>query len=128
MNNITGGSETILVAEDDIALRRLIKDVLEGFGYKVIDAEDGEDAIKKFIENTDRIQLLILDVIMPKKDGKEVYEGVRKIRPDIKVLFTSGYAADFIHKKGILEEGLNFILKPVSPKELLRKVREVLDK
>ncbi len=124
----TGGTETVLVAEDDAEVRKLIKSILDGFGYAVIEAVDGEDAINKFMENKDRIQLLLLDVIMPKKSGKVVYEEIRQIRPDIKTLFASGYAMDIIQKIGILEEGLNFVLKPLSPKELLRKVREVLDK
>lgn len=123
-----GGTEIVLVAEDDQAVRKLTKDILERFGYKVIVAEDGEDAIGKFMDNKENIQLLLLDVIMPRKNGKEVYEEIKKIKPDIKTIFLSGYTANLIHKKGILEEGLNFILKPVSPKELLRKVREALDK
>jgi DNA-binding NarL/FixJ family response regulator len=71
--------------------------------------------------------LLLFDLIMPKKNGREAYEEIRKIMSDIKVLFTSGYPADIIHEKGILEEGINFISKPVSPDDLLRKIREVLD-
>jgi PAS domain S-box-containing protein len=122
------GTETVVVAEDDTLVREFIKEVLEGFGYKVIEAEDGEETLKVFNENRDKIQLLILDVVMPKKNGKEVYDEIRKLRPDIKAIFTSGYNADIIHKKGILEEGLNFILKPVLPQELLKKAREVLDK
>ncbi len=122
-----GGTETILTAEDDAEVRRLTKEVLENFGYKIIEAVNGADAINKFIENKDRIQLLLFDLIMPKKNGKEAYEEIRKVMPDIKVLFTSGYTADIIHEKGILEEGINFIPKPVSPDDLLRKIREVLD-
>jgi PAS domain S-box-containing protein len=124
----TGGTETILLTEDDLEVRKLTKDVLQKFGYKVLEAVDGEDAINKFIEDKDKIQLIILDVIMPKKSGKEVYDEIKKVRPDVKALFTSGYAKDIIQKRGILQEGLNFIPKPTSPKELLRKVREVLDK
>ena len=73
-----GGTETVLVAEDDQAVRKLTMNVLERFGYKVIAAEDGEEAIKKFKENKKEIQLLLLDVIMPKKNGKEVYEEIKK--------------------------------------------------
>ena len=109
-------------------MRKLTKVVLEEFGYTVIEAEDGETAVRKFSENRDRIGFLILDVIMPKKNGKEVYEEAQKIRPDIKALFTSGYTANIIHKKGILDEGLHFISKPITPKELLEKVRIVLDR
>ncbi len=124
---IKGGTETVLIAEDDGQVRELIKKLLDGFGYKVIEAVDGEDALKVFHDNRDRIHLLILDVVMPKKNGKEVYDAIKKGMPDIKAIFTSGYNADIIHKKGILEEGLNFISKPILPHELLKKVREVLD-
>ncbi|MBI5749612.1 MAG: PAS domain S-box protein [Nitrospinae bacterium] len=84
-----GGTETVLVAEDDRAVRKLTRSILERFGYKVIMVEDGEDAIEKFMENKEEIQLLLLDVIMPKKNGKEVYEEIKKINPGIKTLFLS---------------------------------------
>lgn len=122
------GAETVLIAEDDVQVRRLAKDVLVGFGYKVMEAVDGEDAISVFGENKDKIQLLILDLIMPKKSGKKVYDEIKKIRPDVKAIFISGYNENLIHKKVILEEGLDFILKPFSPDELLKSVREILDK
>jgi len=67
-------------------------------------------------------------VVMPKKNGKEVYKQIKKERPDMEAIFTSGYTADIVHDKGILEKGLNFILKPLSPEELLIKIRKVLDK
>lgn len=123
-----GGTEAILLAEDDEEVRKLTKTVLDGFGYKVIEAVDGEDAIKKFMDDKDKIQLLILDIVMPKKNGKEAYNEIKKTKPNIKALFTSGYAKDIIHRKGFSEEGFSFISKPVLPRELLRKVREVLDK
>jgi PAS domain S-box-containing protein len=125
---LSGGTETILLAEDEEAVRKLMKLVLEEAGYKVIEAVDGQEAIEKFRENKDNISLLLLDVIMPKINGKGVYEEATKIKPDIKALFSSGYPADFIHKKGILEEGLNFISKPASPHELLKRIREAIDK
>jgi PAS domain S-box-containing protein len=121
------GSETILLAEDDNEVRKITKNILEGSGYRVIEAVDGEDAVNKFLLNRDEIQLLIFDVIMPKKSGKEAYEEVKKIAPGVKALFTSGYTADIIHRKGVLEEGINFIPKPVAPDTLLKKMREVLD-
>lgn len=124
----TGGTETILLAEDDIDVRKMTMTVLEEFGYTVIEAADGEEAINKFIANKDRVHLSLLDIIMPKKDGKEVCGVMKEIKPDVKVLFASGYASDIIHKMEIIEKGVNFIAKPVSPTELLRKVREVLDK
>ncbi|KAF0144743.1 MAG: PAS/PAC sensor hybrid histidine kinase [Nitrospirae bacterium] len=123
-----GGTETILLAEDEENVRDITRLVLEEYGYKVIEAIDGEDAVNKFMENRDRIDLLLLDVIMPKMSGKEAYDRIRKIMPDIKVLFSSGYPADFIHRKEIDEQGLTFVAKPISPTLLVKKVREVLDK
>jgi DNA-binding response OmpR family regulator len=121
------GTETILVAEDDESVRSLMKTVLLKYGYEVIEASDGDDAIDKLLQNKDRIELVVLDVIMPKKSGKEVRDEIKKIRPDMKVLFTSGYTADIIHKKGILDEEVDFISKPVLTHELLIKIRELLD-
>jgi PAS domain S-box-containing protein len=122
------GTETILLAEDEESVRRLIRDVLKESGYKVIEAFDGEEAVSKFMENKDAIDLLLLDVVMRKMSGREAYEIIKKVKPEIKLLMTSGYSADFISKKGMLEEGLNFLAKPMSPANLLKKVREALDK
>jgi CheY-like chemotaxis protein len=124
----TGGTETILVTEDNEEVRALTTHVLQEFGYTVIEAVDGEDAVRKFVENKDRIELAILDVIMPKKSGKEVSEAIRTIKPDVQFLFTSGYTADIITRAGISEEGVYFIQKPSTPNTLLGKVREILDK
>ncbi len=121
------GTETVLLAEDDEAIRRLIKLVLEKYGYSVITAADGEDALTQFKDNQDGIGIVILDVIMPKKNGKIVHEGIKEIRPDTKALFISGYTADIIHKRGIFEEDINFLTKPIVPDVLLEKVREILD-
>ena len=124
---IIGGSETILVVEDNEDTRKFIRQALEDFGYTVIEAVDGEDAISVFVENMDKIQMIIIDIIMPKKNGKEAYDLIRRIKDDIPVIFTSGYAADIINRKGILEEGTYFISKPFSPHSLLSRVREALD-
>ncbi len=121
------GTETVLIAEDSVEVRSITRQVLEGHGYSVMEATDGEDAIDMFRQYGDRIDLVILDVIMPKKSGREVYDELKIMRPDIDVLFTSGYTADIIHKKGILDTDLNFISKPVTPHSLLTKVRDVLD-
>ena len=122
-----GGTETILLAEDDADVRNIVKISLEGHGYTVIEAVDGIDAINKFNENKDRIQLLLLDVIMPAKNGKEVYKTIKNTIPNIKAIFMSGYSKDIIQEKDIIREALNFLTKPVLPMELLKKVREVLD-
>lgn len=128
LSPVQGGTETVLVAEDDKALRKFSRSMLEKYGYTVILAKDGEDAVNKFIENKDRINMLLLDIIMPKKNGIKVYTEIKKINPDIKVLFMSGYSANLIQQKDMLEKGLIFLHKPVSTNDLLRKVREVLDK
>jgi two-component system, cell cycle sensor histidine kinase and response regulator CckA len=122
-----GGRETVLVAEDNEAVRELMRDVLIEYGYTVIEAIDGIDAIGKF-KKTDKVDLLILDSIMPGKNGREVYDEISQIRPDIKVLFTSGYTRDTILDKGIEDKKFAFLSKPMSPDGLLEKVREVLDK
>ncbi len=124
---MAGRMETILVAEDDSQVRELTKEVLENYGYRVLEAVDGLDAIRVFRGNKDEIQLIVLDVIMPRKNGKECYTEIKKINPDIKAVFTSGYTADIVHKKGTLEEGLEFLSKPVSPQLLLKKVWELLN-
>jgi PAS domain S-box-containing protein len=124
---IEGGTETILVAEDDETVRNLTCSMLQQFGYTVILAADGEEAVNKFMANRDQVRMLLLDVIMPKKNGKEVYDKIRIFNPDVKALFLSGYTADIIHRKGLLDQGLNCILKPVQINELLKKIRMVLD-
>jgi PAS domain S-box-containing protein len=122
-----GGIETILVAEDDADVRKLVSSVLSKFGYKVIQAEDGQEAVDKFIASHEKISLILMDMIMPKKNGKEAYEEISRIKPGQKILFSSGYTADFIKSRGVSEEGIELIMKPVQPIELLRKVRELLD-
>jgi PAS domain S-box-containing protein len=128
LTTIKAGTETVLVAEDDAQVRTFIKEVLVGNNYTVLEAADGEDALQVFSKYEEKIQLVILDVIMPKKSGKEVYDVIKKTHPDIKAFFTSGYDANIIFKRGIVKEGLSFISKPLSQDDLLRKVREVLDK
>lgn len=123
-----GGTETILIAEDDAEVRELTKTILKEFGYAVIEAEDGEAAVRKFRENRDRVKLLLFDLVMPKKDGKEAYEEIKKTKPGIKTIFMSGYSTNIAARKGIPEKDLAFLLKPLTPATLLKKIREVLDK
>jgi signal transduction histidine kinase len=122
-----GGNETILLAEDDKQVRHLTRVMLETFGYRVIEAADGEEAIARFIEHRDEIRMIIADLIMPKKNGREVAEEIKKICPGISTLFTSGYPADVFPDRDFIDKSLHFIPKPASPTELLRKVREILD-
>jgi CheY-like chemotaxis protein len=125
---VRGGKETILAAEDNDELRKLMKEVLARKGYTVLEAHDGEEALRVFEAHKDQIDLLVLDVVMPRKNGRDVYEEVLKAKPDAKVLFTSGYTGDVVLDKGIHDETVNFISKPLSPDDLLRKIREVLDR
>ena len=123
-----GGTETILVAEDDASLRMLSKTVLESFGYTVITAKDGEGAITKFMENKEQISLVLLDMIMPKKNGKEVSEAIGKVSPGVRTLFVSGYAMDTVKSTELTGPRAGFIQKPAPPRDLLIKVRELLDR
>ena len=118
---------TILIAEDDAGVRNYIKELLKDFGYEIIEAVDGDEAVNKFMENKNRIQLLLFDVIMPRKNGKDAYDDIKTIRNDIKTIFMSGYSADFI-KDRVSFKDIEYIQKPIKPSVLLRKIREVLDK
>lgn len=123
-----GGTETILLAEDDDLVRKLMTSVLSDAGYTVIVAVDGEDAVQKFRENSSSIQLLFFDLIMPGMNGKEACDVISKIRPGIKSIFSSGYSFDTIPQKTSLTDGIiNLIQKPSSPLDILKKVRSVLD-
>ncbi len=122
------GTETILLAEDEESVRSGTRKLLEEFGYTVIEAIDGDDAIDKFRQQRDKIDLLILDVIMPKKSGKEVYDQMKKFNSGVKVIFLSGYSGKVLEGKKIYDEKLTVLNKPVAMSVLLSKIREVLDK
>lgn len=124
---VMGGTETVLVVEDNPEVRNFTRSLLEAYGYKVIEAVDGQDGVEKFARHRDDIKLVMTDVVMPKMSGKDAIAEMSKIRPGVKSLFTSGYTRDIVHEKGILVEGINYISKPSQPQELLKKVREILD-
>jgi PAS domain S-box-containing protein len=124
---VAQGRETILLAEDNPDVRQLTKEVLEDSGYRVITARDGEEAVYLFHQYKDEVHLLVFDVVMPRKNGKEAYEEIWRVKPDIRIIYTSGYTADVIHKKGVMDQGVNFVSKPIAPDVFLKKVREVLD-
>jgi signal transduction histidine kinase len=123
-----GNLETILVAEDDATVMGFLKRLLETNGYNVITATNGEDAVKEFSNNSADISLVLLDVIMPKKNGKEAFDEIVRIKPDIKAIFISGYTNDVIDWKCTLTEDVYLIQKPVQPSLLLTKLREALEK
>jgi two-component system NtrC family sensor kinase len=122
-----GGTETILLAEDDESIRVLTKKLLREFGYTVIEAVDGQDAVSRFNENSTQIDLIVSDLIMPKMNGKEAVDLMRKVRPEMKAIFSSGYAPENLVDKVVLDGDVYMITKPVSPRDLLRMVRKVLD-
>ncbi|GFO67057.1 hypothetical protein GMLC_06360 [Geomonas limicola] len=122
-----GRGETILLVEDDAEVRSLFREVLVHHGYQVIEAVDGADGIKTFRERGVAIDMLVLDVIMPRKNGWEAFNEIRKLRSDVKALFISGYTYDIINKSGLAMQGLHLLEKPVSPALLLRKLRELLE-
>jgi polar amino acid transport system substrate-binding protein len=123
----TGGSETILVAEDDPSVRALVAEILGEYGYTVILADDGQEAVRQFIVNKDKIDLVLMDMVMPGQSGTAAADEIRRMQQDVRILFTSGYTAEFISNRGINDEAIELIMKPVKPVELLRKVREMLD-
>ncbi len=121
------GFGTILLAEDDADTRATMSEMLRITGYNVLEAGDGEEALRVFKENSDIIDLLVLDVRMPRRNGREAFDEIRKIRTESKALFISGYTADVIDSQGISEEGFNFISKGASPDEILDRIRKLLE-
>jgi DNA-binding response OmpR family regulator len=114
------------MAEDDEAVRSMIKITLTGAGYRVIEAANGEEALIKFIENVKEVDLLLLDVIMPKKSGIDVFIEARRINPDAKIILLSGYPADLLYNKGLPHGEIDLLLKPVSPTELVAKIKKTI--
>jgi len=122
-----GGKETVLIAEDDEGVRKIMREALEDYGYMTIEAVDGQDAIEQFELHHD-IDLVILDSVMPRKNGREAFEKIRAINPRIKVLFISGYTRDIVLDKGIKDREFDFIPKPLMLDRFLQKIREILDR
>ena len=121
------GVETILVADDDASIRELVEKSLALFGYTIIMAADGSEALDKFRENHERIDLVIMDIVMPNMSSQEAFDEMRKLNPNIKAIFISGYTNDIIQKRGLLEQNLEIVMKPLNLKQLLSRVRTVLD-
>jgi PAS domain S-box-containing protein len=124
---VTSGSETVLLVEDEPSLRDLIRLALTGSGFTVLDVPGPAEALTTSRRHVGALHLLLTDVIMPGMDGPALAKQVQNERPDIKVLFMSGYATNFIMHDGVVDPGTNFLEKPFHPRTLLSKVREVLD-
>ena len=124
---VVGGKETVLLAEDDRMVRDLGRRILEHAGYTVVTAEDGWSAVDEFNNNPDKYDLLFIDVVMPNLGGHEAYEKMLAIRPNLPVLFASGYSENAVHTNFVLHKGLKLIQKPFTRESLLRAIRSVLD-
>ena len=121
------GTETVLLAEDEEVVRRLAREILAGNGYKVLEAGNGREALLLSEGHRGEIHLLLTDVEMPKVSGRDLGERIRLQRPDLRILYMSGYTDDAILRQGVLEDGIPFLQKPFTAEGLTRKVREVLD-
>ena len=124
---LRGGSETVLLVEDAAPVRTLARRSLEGCGYRVLDAADGPSAIDLSARHAGVIDVLVTDVVMPGMSGRELAERLAPTRPEMKVLYTSGYTDDAMVRQGVLNAGVAFLQKPFVPDSLARKVRDVLD-
>ncbi|MGA8308172.1 MAG: ATP-binding protein, partial [Candidatus Acidiferrales bacterium] len=124
---VRGGVETILVVEDHPGLRELAFETLTNLGYKVILASDGEQGLHEFETRRDQIDLLLLDVVLPKLSGPHIYSRICESKPDVLVIFATGYSADMASLQKELQKGLPILQKPYSPRNLARKVRDTLD-
>lgn len=122
------GSETVLLVEDEDAVRKVAKRALESHGYHVVEAASGADALRLMAQSDLQVDIVVSDVVMPGMSGRQLAEHVRASRPDIRLLFMSGYTDDAIVRHGIVKANEAFLQKPFSPSALARKVREVLDK
>jgi CheY-like chemotaxis protein len=126
-NAMPGGTETLLLVEDEEAVRVLTSHVLQSCGYQVLEAKDAAEALRITQAFPGRFDLLVTDVVMPRMGGPELAERIRELQPGLKALFVSGYTDDAVLRHGVLTDKMHFLAKPFYPSALARKVREVLD-
>jgi PAS domain S-box-containing protein len=126
-SDFKGGEETILIVEDNKDIRDFSKTFLESIGYRVFEAENGKEGLEIFKELQNEIDMVFTDVVMPGIGGKELIEKIKKIKPQIKTLFTSGYPRNQFSETGSLEDNTPFLQKPYSPQNLAKKIREILN-
>jgi len=120
------GSETILLVEDEAGVRNLAKTILQTQGYTVLEAAQGEEALRLSGQHEGLIHLMVTDMVMPEMNGRELAERLKPLRPHMKILIVSGYTEKAIGHQGELDPGMAFLQKPFTPQTLARKVREVL--
>jgi CheY-like chemotaxis protein len=126
-NAVPRGRETILIAEDHEGLREIARETIAQLGYQVVMAADGEEAVDKFRAQRDQIDLVLLDVVLPKLSGPEAYTRMQELQPHLPAIFTTGYSADTAMLKTVREKGFSILHKPYTPRSLARTVRETLD-
>lgn len=124
---MSGGSETILVVDDEASIRQYLKLFLSSLGYKVLFACDGQEAAEIFREHVKDINLVLMDIIMPNGNGRDAAREIRNIRSNVKIIYTSGYPADLIRERKLLEDGALLLMKPLTPTRLAVQVRAALD-
>ena len=122
-----GGHETILIAEDEPLVLKLMQSILEKRGYRVISARDGEEAIRVFQESNPEIDLVLLDVIMPKISGRKAFNMIKTINPTVPVMFSTGYSSNMLDVEFLTTNNLRVIEKPIAPRKILAAIRDVLD-
>jgi nitrogen-specific signal transduction histidine kinase/ActR/RegA family two-component response regulator len=122
------GTETILLVEDEVEVRNLVRIILQNHGYTVVEAENGKEAVRKCKEMGTSIQGMVTDVVMPQMGGKDAVRQIRQLCPSLVVLFMTGYTEDFITLNEMLEEGMAILQKPLRAEELLRQLRDSLDR
>lgn len=122
------GDETVLLVEDEEQVRVTTRTILQRSGYNVLDAQNGGEALLICEQFPAEIHLLITDVVMPRMNGRQVAERLMPMRPEMKVLYVSGYTEDATLRAGALDASIAFLVKPITPQTLLSKVREMLDK
>jgi CheY-like chemotaxis protein len=125
--HLPNGLETILLVEDEPSIRALIHSILKKNGYAVLHAANGQEALEVSRQYPAAINLLLTDVVIPKMTGRELAERLTSLRPDLKVLYMSGYTNDAMIQHGVLDMRTAFLYKPFTPDDLARKVRQVLD-
>jgi CheY-like chemotaxis protein len=123
----SGGHETLLIVEDEPVVRKLTVRALSEKGYHILEAEDGPSALAEANSHPGELHLLVTDVVMPGMNGKELADQLTAERPDLRVLYISGYAEHAVVRQGVLQEGIAFLSKPFDLAELARTVRKVLD-
>jgi CheY-like chemotaxis protein len=125
--NIQGGTETLLLVEDEQVVREIAEQALESAGYTVLAAANDEEAIAIAQGHSGKIDLLVTDVVLPQMNGRQLADALRNRHPHLKVLFISGYAPDLVLRRGVLEGEVDFLEKPFTPMLLGSKIRAVLD-